>query len=663
MSSGRRIRPERSAGAQRRNVQKLTWRDSHWLQGFSSDDPQRGAPPSASLSDMGVGAALRRVLLLCERQQHREAAALLSHLAPAVFRALVAELPVEALLEQLPASLPPLEALYARAAFLEEPAATLQALKPDALVLHMARLFAQQHDADRDGAAQWLGPPQMIASCKKLLKVILQADPRARQQLRGRKQSLDRALEGLGQHGLVTAAGGSADAAGGAPLLHLSEALRGQLESLLSRCKTGALRLSAGHEAARVSLSRGPAPSTASHQRQLSLRRAQVQERLIRNKTLLDALEPAEQAARGLEALLAVLRRRIQLDKDALCQFTQLRKEIAEELDEAAVLAPVLLRYSAGCQRVLELMRDVADDEDDSDLSAGYHSDSDQSGVPMRAAGAPGCKALSSNFSSTSSAIGTDVRSSLSSSDSGAAEELAVARQTIATLQQRQRELQDRLAVQAQRMVARGGRFENAAQGEQRPSALVRRYGSLYAQARVDTLDALDAIPQLRDADELKSKLLFSVVVLGFRSVQNSLSEMKAQVRRALQIPAQLSSDPRVLELDASVDDYLRANPDACDVSRNVEEVCAQIWATLYDYPCLKGCAGLTRYVCDCVRLAWALSVHGFALEFETRAFWRELHVRFHTSDHRSERIRTYLWPALLQAPRGPCVHKAVVIT
>lgn len=658
MSSGRRIRPERSAGAQRRNVQKLTWRDSHWLQGFSDVDDQRGGP-SASLSDMGGCAALRRVLLLCERQQHREAAALLSRLAPAAFRALVAELPVEVLLEQLPASLPPLEALYARAAFLEEPATALQALKPDALVLQMVRLFAQQHDADRDGAAPWLGPPQMITSCKKLLKMILQADPRARQQLRGRKQALDRALEGLGQHGLVTAAGGSAETAGEAPLLHLGEALRGQLESLLSRCKVGALRLSAGPEAARVSLNRGPAPSTASHQRQLSLRRVQVQERLIRNKTLLDALEPAEQAARGLETLLTVLRRRIQLDKDALCQFTQLRKEIAEELDEAAVLAPVLLRYSAGCQRVLELMRDV--DEDDSDLSAGYHSDSDQSGVPMQRAAGQGCKAPSSNYSSSSSAIGTDVQSS--SSESAAAEELAAARQTIATLQQRQRELQDRLAIQAQRMVARGGRFESTAQGEQRPSALVRRYGSLYAQARVDTLDALDSIPQLRDADELKSKLLFSVVVLGFRSVQNSVSEMKAQVRRALQIPAQLSSDPRVLELDASVDDYLRANPDACDVSRNVEEVCAQIWATLYDYPCLKGCAGLTRYVCDCVRLAWALSVHGFALEFETRAFRRELHVRFHTSDHRSERIRTYLWPALLQAPRGPCVHKGVVIT
>lgn len=49
---------------------------------------------------------------------------------------------------------------------------------------------------------------------------------------------------------------------------------------------------------------------------------------------------------------------------------------------------------------------------------------------------------------------------------------------------------------------------------DKRPSALIRRYGALYAQARIDTLDALEKLPQLSDCDELKSKLLFSVVVV-----------------------------------------------------------------------------------------------------------------------------------------------------
>ena len=35
--------------------------------------------------------------------------------------------------------------------------------------------------------------------------------------------------------------------------------------------------------------------------------------------------------------------------------------------------------------------------------------------------------------------------------------------------------------------------------------------------------------------------------------------------------------------------------------------MCNQIWATLYDYPSLKACDGLIRYVKECVRTAWGL--------------------------------------------------------
>lgn len=42
----------------------------------------------------------------------------------------------------------------------------------------------------------------------------------------------------------------------------------------------------------------------------------------------------------------------------------------------------------------------------------------------------------------------------------------------------------------------------------------MRCYANLYSQARVDALDALHTLPQLREATELKSKILFSVVVV-----------------------------------------------------------------------------------------------------------------------------------------------------
>jgi hypothetical protein len=46
-------------------------------------------------------------------------------------------------------------------------------------------------------------------------------------------------------------------------------------------------------------------------------------------------------------------------------------------------------------------------------------------------------------------------------------------------------------------------------------SRLVRCYGNLYSQARVEALEKLDTLPQLVDATELKSKILFSVVVVS----------------------------------------------------------------------------------------------------------------------------------------------------
>ena len=64
--------------------------------------------------------------------------------------------------------------------------------------------------------------------------------------------------------------------------------------------------------------------------------------------------------------------------------------------------------------------------------------------------------------------------------------------------------------------------------GDKRPAMLIRTFSDLYSTARLDTLDALDALPDLRtqmmatgvaigrvDAEELKNKLLFSVVVVS----------------------------------------------------------------------------------------------------------------------------------------------------
>ncbi len=54
---------------------------------------------------------------------------------------------------------------------------------------------------------------------------------------------------------------------------------------------------------------------------------------------------------------------------------------------------------------------------------------------------------------------------------------------------------------------------------DRRPANLVKRYGDLYSQLRLETLDSLDKLPQLVNSDELKIKLLFSVMVVSVNVV------------------------------------------------------------------------------------------------------------------------------------------------
>lgn len=47
-------------------------------------------------------------------------------------------------------------------------------------------------------------------------------------------------------------------------------------------------------------------------------------------------------------------------------------------------------------------------------------------------------------------------------------------------------------------------------------SELVKQYNILYEKTRVETLEALNDLQELKKAQILKSKILFSIIVVGF---------------------------------------------------------------------------------------------------------------------------------------------------
>lgn len=179
-------------------------------------------------------------------------------------------------------------------------------------------------------------------------------EPRIKKQMRIKKRSLDKAIDGMGHHGLV----GTSDDT----LINLHDALKFEFERVIQQYKIAVQKLEelslAKKDPVAKFLSQGPAPTKASHQRMLNLKQEEIQERLIKNKTLLNAVEPCSFTNHALQILLGILQQRIEYDKEALFQFTQLKKEYANGsnlIDPQAIVAPILMRFSHGCGQVRKM--------------------------------------------------------------------------------------------------------------------------------------------------------------------------------------------------------------------------------------------------------------------------------------------------------------------
>ena len=339
-------------------------------------DPQ-GLASAMSLPESSPRIALQRILVLYENGEHREAAAFMRRLSFPAFRQILPQLPADIFIESMPHSLPILEALYAKL-FLAGDSKLLgkaQSLRPEAVVWQLVKFFASQDDAAAAGHAngqpkwEFCGP--FISSCKRLLSVLLSAEPRLKRLVAERRRALMKAIEGLGQHGMV----GTSDE----QLMNLHNALKLEFEKsqktyVEALTKLDALSLVQGNGKAgnKGTVSGKSAPIAQSHQRQLSLKAGEIQERLIKNKTLLNVVEPTLENT-SLEVLLGILQQRIELDKECLFQFTQIKKDSngsngnngsnssngtnkgvaggGGKTNNQSV-APVLMRYQRGCQQV-----------------------------------------------------------------------------------------------------------------------------------------------------------------------------------------------------------------------------------------------------------------------------------------------------------------------
>ncbi|CAH0555309.1 unnamed protein product [Brassicogethes aeneus] len=484
---------------------------------------------------------LRRVLVLAEGRQFREAAAVLQRLGSQTIASVASDIPLDLLVEGLPHSAQLLETLFNKL--------TTSGQRPNVnseqVVWQLVKLFATHDD------------PTLKTKVARLAKSLLGYQPDIQRILSTRKKALEQAIQGLGCHGLTPDISG---------LTHLHVALKTELQRHIDAYKIALHRL----DELGVACADNKKPVDASHQRLLSLHHSEVQQRLIDNKTLLTILD--KPALKQLAPLIDTLTARVQNDKEALFCLSQLKR--LQPVQDDIPVATVLMSFSRGCGTLLELMH-LPDSPCTSDT--GYHSEPD-----------------------------TEI-------DGG----------------------KDALG----------------------------RYGALYYQSRPRALEALDSLPDLVHATQLKSKILFSVVVLAFRTCKNQREIKIRETFRTLHID---SRSPTAETLRFDIMRSLASTADNFPLTDAENQVLALVCDTLREYKCLETCAPLRRYVGEATKVAWSLvnQVPAYELDTDFQTPGRmqpDKHQRHHSSDRSSDTVKSYLWPAMMV--QNLYVYKAVVVT
>nr|XP_054766583.1 uncharacterized protein LOC129273555 isoform X1 [Lytechinus pictus] len=331
------------------NNQSGPWRDSSWVQSFSSQGPS----PLGNPQDLNPAFALRKIVLLLEKEKYVDVSQLINQLNNVTIKSVLHELPIHTFIENIPDSLVAVESLYSKLFVLDPESFPVEKLAIEATVFQIVRHLALA-DSMLDGGSHEANN-ETNKSIRNILQIVLFVKPDIVSVVHARKKMMDNALQGIGEHSLVKVAGS---------LMNLHDGLKIEFEKTTASYKTAIQQLE------QLSLS-NPKPVTlksfanrslpsANHQVLMTYTEGEIQERLFKNKTVLNAVE--SNMTSQLPHLIQNLKERIENDKNALLAFGRLRREIKGIAGDAKV-APVLTQYSKSLRSVLEVFKVLLEEQ------------------------------------------------------------------------------------------------------------------------------------------------------------------------------------------------------------------------------------------------------------------------------------------------------------
>ncbi|PIK58203.1 hypothetical protein BSL78_04854 [Apostichopus japonicus] len=185
--------------------------------------------------------------------------------------------------------------------------------------------------------------------------------------------------------------------------------------------------------------------------------------------------------------------------------------------------------------------------------------------------------------------------------------------------------------------------------------------------------DSSESLRELEDKEELKDKLLFSVVVLSFRAAKETLAKIRHSVGTMLNLSGMVNSNGmNDLNKSTSADKtekelyvFLQNLGDKFDMMPMVQEVRMKLNNALRNYSAWSSSPSLDDYIRRCVLLAWKLTILQPPLEahYDMSSFNPHFHRRSPGSNPNSTDIKVYLWPSLIESDSTRCVYRGIVST
>ncbi|XP_031562270.1 uncharacterized protein LOC116298064 [Actinia tenebrosa] len=657
-----------------------------------------------------------KINLRIERREYDDLTGIINQIPGDVLFLILNKLNIERLYQDIPSSLCVISAIFSKLHIDSKERFPKTVLRSQDVVHHLVRYFSELLKYNDHTFAS----ARSRDCIRNILSICLKNENEFSEMFSQRIEQFSKALEGFSQHTLVEIVSRSS----AKYCMKLHEALKIEMERATAHYKMALQKFNevlqnVPHQ--NIDVTPGTAAGTsgtnmddeleektAEHMRLLTQKL--IEDRLYFNQSIMNAVDRGSKGQLSVAMLTNKLESRVKHDKEVLKLISQIKKEFRVSTSDEPII-PMLERfqraYGLVYQMLQESVKGVSQDGENTfvpkqlrystislktdgsmdglDEAAGSDTDMfetvtqlgdeidfDEISSTLSSTDSDGDPSRDTNRNPRSRRVSRAVKDELLKIKKTLAEkenELQQAQERIKEMTEKEKEMRDRLADQAQRQLRKGGKFDDLSEADCRPSTLTDSYDNLYTQTRVEALDDLDNIEsfdRLEDGNDIKAKLLFSVVVVSYRTVYRSLAERQHRIKRLLDIPDSSSNSSRHAQsIQEEISVYLRQSASHFNIKSIKREVSAQLWKTLYDFPELQKCKKLQDFIDECVSLAWRMSVQTppMIIHYETTTLSENMHTRFYTSDKESTKIKYHVWPALIDSKTGHVFYRGVVVT